>query len=108
MGSFHAEQPMLGKVGVRPTIPRRFSTVVVISAMTLEQDSPQPTSNPFVGVLLHDDSHRGLPGHPLAATRGISRVPCEVFPGVLGVSDRAECGPRLAITTSIGMAFHIG
>ena len=64
--------------------------------------------HPFIGVLLHEDSHRGPPGHPPAAGRGISRVPCEVFPGVLGVSDRAECGPRLAITTSIGMAFHIG
>ncbi len=53
MGCFHVEQPLLGQESVRPTIVGRSSTVVVLLAMSLEQNATQATSNQMIQAAKH-------------------------------------------------------
>ena len=78
MGCFHAGQPLFGKERVRPAIRGRTSPVVVVFAMTFEQDAPQATSNQTVRAAEHvrigrvfekNDSTGGGPGQSVKTPR---------------------------------------
>ena len=47
MGGLQAEQPVLGEVGVGPTLLVR-TTTAAISSLSVTKDAPQPHANPAV------------------------------------------------------------
>ncbi len=53
MGCLHAEQPVFGKIGVRPAVVGQAPAIVIMFAMTLEQDTPQASPNQTIQVTEH-------------------------------------------------------